>query len=93
MDGALAAPRATDEPRGRAWTRASVVDGLLIPLGLFVLAWIVYAWVNDENTLRKAGSRTDPYAVFARRLDEGNPPDSWEDLLADARRRPRNQAR
>lgn len=46
---------------------------------------IIYAWVNDENTLRKAGSRTDPYAVFMRRLDEGNPPDSWRDLLKDAR--------
>lgn len=46
---------------------------------------IIYAWVNDENTLRKAGSRTDPYAVFQRRLDDGDPPDSWEDLLADAR--------
>ena len=46
MDGALAAPRTTDEPRGRVWSRASVVDGLLIPLGLFVLAWVVYAWVN-----------------------------------------------
>ena len=24
---------------------------------------IVYAWVNDENTLRSAGSKSDPYAV------------------------------
>jgi toxin YhaV len=47
---------------------------------------IIYAWVNDENTLRKAGSRTDPYSVFVRRLHEGNPPDDWDDLLADARR-------
>lgn len=45
---------------------------------------IIYAWVNDENTLRKAGSKTDPYAVFSRRLDEGDPPDQWDDLLADA---------
>ncbi|MDX3928780.1 MAG: type II toxin-antitoxin system YhaV family toxin [Shinella sp.] len=45
---------------------------------------IIYAWVNDENTLRKAGVRTDPYSVFLRRLNEGNPPDSWEDLLSDA---------
>lgn len=47
---------------------------------------IVYAWVNDENTLRKAGARTDPYAVFRRRLDEGNPPDDWATLLAEAQR-------
>ncbi|WP_342149176.1 type II toxin-antitoxin system YhaV family toxin [Methylorubrum sp. SB2] len=45
---------------------------------------IVYAWVNDENTLRKAGGRSDPYAVFARRLDAGDPPDHWDDLLVDA---------
>jgi toxin YhaV len=30
---------------------------------------IIYAWLNDEKTLRKAGSKTDPYpnrsALFA----------------------------
>ena len=45
---------------------------------------IVYVWLNDENTLRKAGSKTDPYAVFLRRLDRGDPPDDWAGLLADA---------
>jgi toxin YhaV len=25
---------------------------------------IVYVWVNDERTLRKAGSKADPYSVF-----------------------------
>jgi toxin YhaV len=43
----------------------------------------VYAWVNDENALRKAGARTNPYAVFRRRLDDGNPPDDWTTLLAE----------
>ena len=47
---------------------------------------IVYAWMNDENTLRKAGGRSDPYAVFARRLDAGDPPDDWNELLSEARR-------
>lgn len=46
---------------------------------------IVYAWVNDETTLRKAGARSDPYAVFVRRLDDGDPPDDWDELLTDAR--------
>lgn len=27
---------------------------------------IVYAWVNDENTLRSAGSKSDPDAVFEK---------------------------
>jgi toxin YhaV len=45
---------------------------------------IVFAWVNDENTLRKAGARTDPYAVFTRRLRDGNPPDDWNALFQQA---------
>lgn len=43
---------------------------------------IVYAWVNDRDTLRKAGAGTDPYAVFGRMLASGNPPDDWPALLA-----------
>jgi toxin YhaV len=35
---------------------------------------VVYAWVNDRDTLRKAGAASDPYAVFARMLASGNPP-------------------
>ena len=38
---------------------------------------IIYAWVNDENTLRSAGSKSDPYAVFQRMLERGNLPDDW----------------
>jgi toxin YhaV len=52
---------------------------------------IVYAWVNDETTLRKAGAKNDPYAIFVKRLRRGNPPDGWDDLLEAAERlkRPR----
>ncbi len=45
---------------------------------------IVYAWVNDRDTLRKAGAGTDPYAVFGRMLASGNPPDDWPALLTTA---------
>ncbi len=45
---------------------------------------IVYAWVNDRDTLRKAGAGTDPYAVFGHMLASGNPPDDWSTLLATA---------
>jgi toxin YhaV len=45
---------------------------------------IVYAWVNDADTLRTYGSRTDAYAVFRSMLDNGNPPESWDDLVAAA---------
>lgn len=49
---------------------------------------IVYAWVNDRDTLskagRKAGAATDPYAVFAHMLARGTPPDDWPALLQTA---------
>jgi toxin YhaV len=44
---------------------------------------IVYAWLNDESTLRKAGSRSDPYVVFQRRLSRGDPPDDWDVLMRE----------
>src|SRR5271169_6174289 len=45
---------------------------------------IVYVWVNDESTLRKAGSKTDPYSVFKSMLNAGNPPRTFDALLAHA---------
>jgi toxin YhaV len=42
---------------------------------------IVYAWVNDDESLRKAGSKTDPYAAFKAMLERGNPPNSFAELL------------
>ena len=43
---------------------------------------IIFSWVNDENTLRSSGSKTDPYAVFQKMLQRGNPPDDWTALVA-----------
>ena len=45
---------------------------------------IVYTWMNDEGTLRKSGSKTDPYHVFRSMLEAGDPPNSMEQLLAHA---------
>lgn len=45
---------------------------------------IVFAWMNDETTLRTYGSKSDAYAVFRKMLDKGDPPDSWEALLTAA---------
>jgi toxin YhaV len=45
---------------------------------------IVFAWVNDRDSLRKAGAGTDPYAVFSSMLAGGNPPDDWPALLASS---------
>ena len=49
---------------------------------------IVYAWMNDERTLRSAGSKTDPYTVFAGMLAQGNPPDDWALLIASSVQNP-----
>jgi len=42
---------------------------------------IVYAWVNDQRTLRQRGSKSDPYEVFRRMLESGNPPNEWQALV------------
>ena len=38
---------------------------------------IIFAWVNDETTLRARGEKSDAYKVFKGRLADGNPPDDW----------------
>jgi toxin YhaV len=73
-------------PAHRHWRRAKF-------LGRFRLFFryssaaniIIYAWVNDENTLRKAGGKNDPYAVFGALLRKGRPPDDWDALLTEAK--------
>jgi toxin YhaV len=45
---------------------------------------IIYAWMNDENTLRQAGGRNDPYSVFGGLLRKGRPPDDWDALAQQA---------
>jgi toxin YhaV len=44
---------------------------------------IVYAWMNDQTTLRARGAKTDVYEAFKKRLAAGNPPDGWDELLGD----------
>jgi len=43
---------------------------------------IVYVWFNDEDTLRKAGAKTDVYQTFQRTLASGRVPSSIEELLS-----------
>lgn len=45
---------------------------------------IVYVWVNDDDTLRARGGRNDPYAVFERMLERGQPPGDWDQLLEES---------
>jgi len=46
---------------------------------------IVYVWFNDEDTLRKAGSKSDVYESFKRMLARGVVPRDIDDLLREAR--------
>lgn len=72
-------------PEYRHWFRAKF-------LGRFRLFYrydtrarlIVYAWVNDERTLRRSGGRSDPYEVFRRMLKSGSPPNDWNELARSA---------
>jgi toxin YhaV len=72
-------------PTHRHWRRAKF-------LGRFRLFFryssqanvIIYAWMNDENTLRQAGGRNDPYSVFGGLLRKGRPPDGWDALVKEA---------
>lgn len=33
---------------------------------------IVYLYINDANTLRKDGSKSDPYVIFAKKVEQGH---------------------
>lgn len=46
---------------------------------------IVYAWVNDEDTKRAYGNKSDAYYVFKKMLKSGNPPNDWNGLLNEAK--------
>lgn len=41
---------------------------------------LIFAWVNDESAKRAYDTKQDAYAVFRKMLENGNPPDSWNDL-------------
>lgn len=45
---------------------------------------IIFAWVNDETTLRTYGAKSDAYKVFKGMLEDGNPPDDWGALCKAA---------
>lgn len=43
---------------------------------------VIYAWLNDEHCLRKAGGKADCYAVFKKLVQSGSVPNSYSDLLS-----------
>ncbi len=54
---------------------------LFFMFGSSPLAVIIYAWLNDEDTLPKEGSRTDVYQVFKRMLERGEVPSTIDELI------------
>ena len=42
---------------------------------------IVFVWLNDEGTMRKAGDSKDVYAVFKGMLKSGAPPSDFDELM------------
>jgi len=47
---------------------------------------IAYGWVNDEESLRAYGSKTDAYLVFKTMLESGRIPNDWDELIAESKR-------
>jgi toxin YhaV len=45
---------------------------------------IVLGWVNDTDTKRTYGSKTDAYRAFQSMLANGQPPNDWDELLREA---------
>ncbi|CAN2039333.1 ribosome-dependent mRNA interferase toxin YhaV [Candidatus Magnetomoraceae bacterium gMMP-15] len=46
---------------------------------------IVFAWVNDENTKRAYKAKKDAYQIFKKMLNNGNPPNDWDELLEQSK--------
>jgi toxin YhaV len=67
----------------RHWFRAKFGNGRFRLFFRYNAAakMIVYAWVNDDQSLRTYSAKTDAYHVFAKMLGKGNPPDDWQALV------------
>jgi len=70
-------------PSRKHWFRAKFGNGRFRLFFRYSTAAkiIIFAWVNDSNTLRTYGAKNDAYAVFRTMLDKGNPPEDWDALL------------
>lgn len=71
-------------PKRKHWFRAKFASGRFRLFFRYNSSAkiIIYAWVNDQNTLRTYSSKSDAYAVFKKMLDADNPPDDWDKLIA-----------
>ena len=48
---------------------------------------VIMIWMNDEFTLRKAGSKTDVYNVFLKMLINQEIPPKWKDLIGESKKK------
>jgi toxin YhaV len=45
---------------------------------------IIYAWINDEKTIRKDGDKNDPYSVFRKMVNNGSIASDQQSLESSA---------
>lgn len=80
---AFTRPAAAGTRRNRDWRRAKFGGRFRLFFRYHSDARIIaYVWLNDEHTLRKAGSRTDAYATFKAMLENDRTPSGWDELIA-----------
>ncbi|MFM8927689.1 MAG: type II toxin-antitoxin system YhaV family toxin [Rhodoluna sp.] len=73
------------EPRYHHWRRAKFLQQYRLFFRYSSkVETIIYAWVNDNQTLRSYGSKTDAYLVFRKMLEEGRVPNDWDELIAES---------
>lgn len=67
------------------WSRIKLVNGRyrLFFRFSFKEKIIILAWINDNDTLRTYGNKTNAYRVFEKKLKKGHPPKNWNDLFSD----------
>lgn len=72
-------------PEHRTWKRAKFLQQFRLFFRYDTKSKIIiYGWVNDEETKRAYGSKTDAYRIFQKRLSAGDPPTDWNDLVKRA---------
>lgn len=47
---------------------------------------IILVWINDQDTKRCRGNKSDTYNIFRGMLNNDNPPNNWVELLKEAKK-------
>ena len=72
-------------PKYRHWRRAKFLQQYRLFFRYSSkVETIIYAWLNDNETLRSFGSQTDAYFVFRKMLEQGRVPNNWDELMAES---------